>query len=253
MAADTASRCRLALAAFLAASLGAAAPGARAGDDSLVVLELFTSQGCYSCPPAERLLAEKFLGREGVLALEVHVDYWNDLVYGSAGKWEDEFSKREYTERQYLYNAQIKGRAGAYTPQMVIAGAYEAVGTQLGKIERFIRKVRENPAVKRHDVRVSREADGTNVAVLDGPELEGGVFGIVFEKRVVTEVTGGENKGKTLANHNVVKDIAPLRPDSSGNYRIGPIDPSREGCAFIVQDLPQGVIRSAARCVETEG
>lgn len=248
MRVDLVRRCGLALAALAAAAcLGGGT--ARAGDDSLVVLELFTSQGCYSCPPAERLLAERYLEREGVLALEVHVDYWDDLVYGSAGKWEDEWSKREYSERQHLYNAQIRGRAGGYTPQMVVAGAYEAVGTRARTIDRLIREVRENPAIQRNRIRVSRAPDGTNVATVEGPDLEGGIFGIVYERRVVTRVTGGENKGKTLENHNVVKEIVPLRPDAAGNYRIGAIDPAREGCAFIHQDLPLGVIRAAARCV----
>ena len=232
---------------LLVAALLSSGLAAKAEEDNLVVLELFTSQSCYSCPPAERLLAEHYLGMEGVLALEMHVDYWDDLIYGIAGKWKDIWSKPEYTQRQYAYNNLIRGRRSAYTPQFVVSGAYEAGGTNKGKIDDIIGKVRANRALKDHSISVRPDGKGRSLATISGPDLEGKVFGIVYERESVTEIEGGENKGKILTNHNVVKRLEALEP-SEGVYILGPIDPATEGCVFIVQDRPIGVIRAAARC-----
>ena len=85
---------RMLPAAVLALTMSATAVTA-ADPDGPVVVELFTSQGCYSCPPAEKFLGD-LAGQIAVLALEFHVDYWDDLVHGGDGKWKDVFSKREY-------------------------------------------------------------------------------------------------------------------------------------------------------------
>ena len=80
---------------------------------SPVVMELFTSQGCYSCPPAEALLGKLIAENPELIALEFHVDYWDDLVYGSHGQWKDPFSSRDNSLRQHAYNQQrIDGRRG---------------------------------------------------------------------------------------------------------------------------------------------
>ncbi|MFN0023541.1 MAG: DUF1223 domain-containing protein, partial [Parvularculaceae bacterium] len=92
--------------------------------DKPVVVELFTSQGCSSCPPAEALMRE-LAKRPGLVALEWHVDYWDDLHAGSSGKWKDPFSSADHTARQRAYNRALRGTGGAYTPQMVIDGAAE--------------------------------------------------------------------------------------------------------------------------------
>jgi hypothetical protein len=83
--------------------------------DAPVVVELFTSQGCYSCPPAEAMLAE-LAQRDGIVALEHHVDYWDALNYGAAGRWKDVFSRPEATERQRVYASVVPGRGHSYTP-----------------------------------------------------------------------------------------------------------------------------------------
>ena len=79
-----------------------------------VVVELFTSQGCYSCPPAEAYLGE-LSKNPNIVALEFHVDYWDDLVYGAAGKWKDVFSKPEFTTRQRIYAGNLPD-GQVYTP-----------------------------------------------------------------------------------------------------------------------------------------
>ena len=74
----------------------------------LVVMELFTSQGCYSCPAADKLVDEVFTKNPNLLPLEMHVDYWDDLVYGLAGVWKDPFSDRQFSERQFAYNRKMR-------------------------------------------------------------------------------------------------------------------------------------------------
>src|SRR3982074_1663188 len=95
-----------------------------------VVVELFTSEGCSSCPPAENLLShmaeQQPIENAEVIALEEHVDYWNELG------WVDPFSSREWTARQHAY-AGVLGNGNAYTPQMVVDGKTEFVGSQSQK------------------------------------------------------------------------------------------------------------------------
>ena len=98
------------------------------------VIELFTSQGCYSCPPAEALLGDLIEANDpdNLVALEFHVDYWDSLVYGSHGSHKDPFSSADNTLRQRLYNhdGDLRGQRGVYTPQMVVNGRYAAVGSK---------------------------------------------------------------------------------------------------------------------------
>lgn len=106
--------------------------GAAAKNHGAIVVELFTSQGCSSCPPADRLLTE-LAGRERerpVIALAFHVDYWNDLG------WRDPFSSASATARQEAY-ARALGR-GLYTPQLVVNGRAHAVGSRRGEVERAL-------------------------------------------------------------------------------------------------------------------
>ena len=116
-----------------AAVLGLAAIGVMphgvAAAEQLTVIELFTSQSCYSCPPAEKILG-KLAQRDDIIALEHHVDYWDQLIHGSDGNWRDIFSSPESTDRQRRYNQSVEGRGYSYTPQMVFNGKAETVGNR---------------------------------------------------------------------------------------------------------------------------
>ena len=220
---------------------------ARAGGPT--VIELFTSQSCYSCPPAEELLGE-LAGREDLIALEFHVDYWDDLVYGSAGKWKDLFSDPAYTERQRRYAARIRnGRV--YTPQVVLDGVVQTVGSRRGRVLKLI----EHSGAATKPVRVSVEPapDGGFTVALEA--LAGRPAAAVllarYDVRHVTAVEAGENKGKTLTNHHVVRELRevgywdgkPLEI-ALADVRLGP----NQGCAVIVQAPDQGAILGAAAC-----
>ena len=98
------------------------------------VAELFTSQSCSSCPPAESLFAE-LAERSDLIVLEWHVDYWDSLVHGRAGSWKDPYSNPDWTLRQRRYNRALRGQSGAYTPQAVIDGRFETIGSRRETIE----------------------------------------------------------------------------------------------------------------------
>src|SRR5213080_5145514 len=109
--------------------------GAAEAGRTPVVVELFTSEGCSSCPPADALLVRldgaQLNGNVQLIALEEHVDYWNDLG------WTDPFSSRDWTLRQYLYS-QALGSGSPYTPEMVVDGTVEFVGSRTQKARQAI-------------------------------------------------------------------------------------------------------------------
>jgi hypothetical protein len=246
---------------FAAAVLasGLAATATKADSAAPTVVELFTSQGCYSCPPAEAFLRD-LADQKTVLALEFHVDYWDELVYGAAGKWKDVYSKHEFTVRQAGYNQRIKGRGNVYTPQMVIGGQLEAVGSQRLAVLSAIRSI-EAARVGRIGVEVTGAGSGaTRVSLRAGGGNpvpgQAAVWLVRFLREGATEVRSGENKGKTLHNRNVVtgltrigdwrgRDVAIDVPDF--RLKVG------EGCAVLVQDDRWGPILGAAACPAPSG
>jgi len=242
---------------FLATVMGwvvAAIPGsgsAEAGGGKTVV-ELFTSQSCYSCPPAEAYLGE-LVKRDDVIGLEFHVDYWDDLVYGSAGRWKDVYSSPAHTERQRLYNRNIRDTGQIYTPQMVIDGRAEAVGSRRSTVEATIDAQAQNPRL-RLDVTIANSAGGGRAVTIDGPlKAPAAVWLARFEQAHVTQVKAGENKGKTLTNHHVVKHMERIGTWSGAAKTIalpGGPPAAGEGCAVLVQSEAQGPILGAAECPE---
>ena len=209
-----------------------------------VAVELFTSQGCSSCPPAEALMRE-FAKRPDLVALEWHVDYWDDLHAGATGKWKDPFSSPDHTRRQRAYNAALRGRPGAYTPQLVVDGTLETVGSQRAEIARLIetRQATDETAA----IAFASGADGLTVTA-EAPE--GATVRLVrFAKALVTRVTGGENAGQSLAEAHVVRRqevlgvvggrplLAAVRAPAAG-----------EGCAVLVEDGDGGPILAAQYC-----
>ncbi|MEE9334776.1 MAG: DUF1223 domain-containing protein [Granulosicoccaceae bacterium] len=218
------------------------------------VVELFTSQGCYSCPPAdeklaEMLAAEMLANEPELLALEFHVDYWNDLVWGSDGTWQDPFSKSEYTLRQRQYElAALQGRTGVYTPQAVINGQYAIVGIDKPRTKRVL------AATVPVDVAVSvSSVDDQLVVNVDNPDsLQGAnIYLARFLKKTSTDVTGGENNRKQLHNVNVVteyKSLGKLAGENQHRFVVAANIDSNMGCAVVVQSERLGPILGAAVC-----
>lgn len=205
-----------------------------------VLVELFTSQSCSSCPPAEANF-RKLAARPDVVALEWHVDYWDELHVGAAGRWKDPFSSPAHTARQRAYNEALRGTSGVYTPQAVIAGRLETVGSRAGEIDALIREQSRGASPAR------LVADGAAFEVAAAPANAQARF-VVFQRSADTRVGGGENKGARLASANVVLRLLPAKPAQPGARLTPPKLAPGEGCALLLEDGRRGVALAAAYC-----
>lgn len=203
----------LACTLILAVAGGSALPPA----GSPVVVELFTSEGCSSCPPADLLLARLLTTQpvEGVeiVPLELHVDYWDRLG------WKDPFSSAAFTKRQERYSG-IFGEDRIYTPQMIVDGHAELVGSDESGA---LASIRTSAAEPHLPVSVSARArDGSLRIAVDAPPLPARTAPIdiivaLVEDRLSSSVRGGENGGRTLPHSAVARrleSIAPLGADA---------------------------------------
>lgn len=245
----------LALGAAWALAAAGRAPSSSPDRRAPVLVELFTSEGCSSCPPADALLAElaKSQPVEGalVIPLSEHVDYWNDLG------WSDPYSSKLFSERQNAYAA-VFHNSGIYTPQAVVDGRVELVGSDRKGLERAIASASKEPKV---DVGVARGAGGSSLKVRvepskSAPKGAGAqILLAIVESDLQSSVSRGENSGKRLFHTAVVRrlDVIGLVPDAGKfekEIRVV-LDPSwkRENLSAVafVQERPSGRILGAAR------
>ncbi len=174
-------------------------PAARAADaQPPVVVELFTSQGCSSCPPADAYLGE-LAQRPNLLALSFHVDYWNYIG------WTDPFATKFATERQRAYARQLNLRY-IYTPQMVVNGTTQGIGSERASIAELIAAA-EADRTPRPRVTVARRPDGAIAIHVDAAAAaEPATLWLVgFDREHTTPVLRGENEGQTLKDYQVVR------------------------------------------------
>ncbi len=205
-----------------------------------VLLELFTSQSCYSCPPAEALLAT-LADREDLVVLEWHVDYWDELVYGAAGKWKDPFSSRQWTERQRNYNQKLLGKRSAYTPQIVVNGQLEGNGAKKQLVNKFIKTADKLPATISIDQNQELRAKIKSASTVD-------VWQVTYLDRQTTKVKRGENKGKTLTSRHIVRDLAKLGAvDKTGTVALQK-PATGDGCVVLVTAQGSGDLLGAMDC-----
>lgn len=214
--------------AALAASLTPAARAAAAP----AVLELFTSEGCSSCPPADALLGQ-LAGEPGIIALAWHVDYWNGLG------WHDPYSTILATQRQQHYAAQLHDEV--YTPALVVNGARMVVGSDGAAVRAAI------GATGGFAANVTMRRDGTSVSAEIGPLGQNvSALLVTYDPQRATAVGAGENGGRRLIEYRVVRDVVPLGDWDGAPRRIAlpPIAASR-GAVLLLQteDL---VVRGAA-------
>ena len=218
-----------------------------------MLLELFTSQGCWSCPPADRLLTR--LARTGVdgipvVPLAFHVDYWNHIG------WRDPFSSRQWSERQRGY-AEAFRLDTIYTPQLVVDGRYQVVGSR----DRDVREAIARAAQERQRARMwlavqASQSDVTvhvRAQVVESlPPGPVAAWVALFETGLVTEVSAGENRGSTLRNDHIVRVLQPVMAveTAPGQQTEGhitmPLDPAwrrhRLGVAAFLQQEGSGVV-----------
>jgi hypothetical protein len=211
---------------------------AAAGEPPIVV-ELFTSEGCSSCPPADALLAE-LASRPDVLALSFHVDYWDRLG------WKDPFSSHEATERQNRY-ATLLDLATVYTPQIVVDGKWQAVGSDRADVEQALDRARRD----RREVPVTLALDHgqAQVKLSAGSNGAAAILLIGFDRRHVTAVKRGENSGRTLAHVDVVRGLEEIARSSAGEITV-PIPWPCDRVAAVVQAADGRVLGVAVRDLE---
>lgn len=214
----------------LAALVGLACPAGAGERTNPIVVELFTSQGCSSCPPADAYLGD-LAKRSDVLALAWHVDYWDYIG------WKDPFAQPAFTARQRDYQRVLMQRY-IYTPQMVVDGRLQGIGSERATIDRLITQ-----AARQHGMntggRPSLRLEGDTLTItgarLDTPAV---VWLALFEPEHQTRVARGENAGRSLGNYNIVREMRvlgryagetatlPLRLDATA---------ADKGCAIVVQ------------------
>ena len=223
-----------------AALFAAPAMAAEVTAKPVAVVELFTSQGCDSCPPADRLLGE-LAQRDDVIALSLHVDYWDYLG------WKDSFASKETTARQHAY-ARALGERGVYTPQAVVGGVAHAVGSDRAAVSRLFEK-----AKKIATLALVVEREGANMAVrLPASTVPKGavVWFVEFDARHDVAVARGENSGKNLTYHNVVRRMEKLASwdGTAQRLTLPPVSPSPNGgCAVLIQAGEAGPILGAVK------
>jgi hypothetical protein len=183
-----------------------------------VLVELFTSEGCSSCPPADALLMDLDLhqpvaGAE-VIALGEHVDYWNELG------WKDRFSSAEYTQRQERYASHFH-LGSAYTPQMVVNGRTEFVGNDQSRAASVIGAAARQRSTKAA-IAIGVSGDAVDVNITNAGPRPLDVFLALTESDLSTQVGRGENHGRLLHHTAVVRDLRKLGRTSSGQFTARP-------------------------------
>ena len=210
---------KLSLAALLvllsAAFLLRPATTASGATNKAVVVELFTSEGCSSCPPADELLGHLRQDLAGkniqVIPLGFHVDYWNSLG------WKDRFSSADFSRRQEQY-ARSLGVDGPYTPQMVVDGTLEFVGNSAGQAQRAISQAASQPETV--EVKISVAGADQLIVQVKAPDSATGanVLLAITEDNLTTKVGSGENGGRTLHHAAVVRELRRITQIHDGGF-----------------------------------
>jgi hypothetical protein len=215
----------LVFAAIAAVAMHANAPQPVKLGSSPVVVELFTSQGCSSCPPADALLRE--LAKDpayskAIIPLAYHVDYWDHLG------WRDPFSSKQYTIRQMMYQKAF-GLTSAYTPQAVVGGAKELVGSHADALRKLIAE----ESMRAAEGKVTIALHGGNAVVHAESPAPRDLVVVAFQDGAKTEVTRGENSGMTIINDAIVRQIT--RAGAVTDATV-PLPPGSTGAAAFLQD-----------------
>ena len=228
---------RIFLSVLMASSLSVGFVAAAGAETRPVVLELFTSEGCSSCPPAE-LIVNELAQRSNVLPLSFHVDYWDDLG------WRDRYSLASATGRQRVY-AQTLHRSSVYTPQAVIDGSRDIVGSQRAAVIEAVSGPRDGVAttatVNSGIIQIHVGA-GSDAAAAD-------VLLVGYLREATTPIGRGENSGRTLKESNIVLSLHELgrwhgKPRDF-ELRVDKLPENATDIAVLLQSAGQGAIIGA--------
>lgn len=226
------------LSAAFAAAL--ASPAAADGAKKPVgVVELFTSQGCNSCPPADAVL-DRLARRGDLVALSYHVDYWDYLG------WKDTLASRANTERQYDY-AKSFGAPSVYTPQMVINGRKDVNGADAAAVAGLVEKLGHSGDGLNVDVSATYADERVVVQTGDarGPEKEANVVFVYFDPEKTVKIERGENRDRTITYRNAVLSVqtAGMWNGKAARFEMPESEMTRQGahgCAVLLQAMGKG-------------
>lgn len=221
-------------------------PTARAGDEAKSVVELFTSQGCSSCPPADAYLG-KLAKRDDVIALTFPVDYWDYLG------WKDTLASPAFSARQRAY-AKARRDGQVYTPQMVIDGKYHAVGSQAHSVRQTILKSRADKTIR---VAIKVWVEGDSLLITAGDAVPGTrvkpatVWLALVKDSETVKIERGENRGETITYHKVVREITPVGQWNGEKVTIKLPkhhlkNRGADGCTVLLQQDTAGPVIAAA-------
>jgi hypothetical protein len=210
--------------------------GAAAAAERPVVVELFTSEGCSSCPPADAFLTELAHGRRDVLPLAFHVTYWDSLG------WKDPYSLQAATARQSQYGSRFGD--GSYTPEMVVDGTKGLVGSERGEAQAAIAAA-ERQGRTAAPISLSRHA-GKIAITLGAGSGSGRILLIGFDPEHRTAVGRGENSGRTLTESNIVRSVRSVGSWSGAPLTIEEDAPAGQDAAVLLE-APGGAIVGAQR------
>ena len=220
-------------------------PREPAGPEGPLVIELFTSQGCSSCPSADQLLAKLAragsLGDRALAPLSFHVDYWNDLG------WADPYSSPAWTERQRQYARSI-GDDRVYTPELVVGGAAGMVGSNLAAVTDAIQRA-ARPGLLAATARWTADAVTVNAAAPSDAD----VWVAIWEDSTRTHVQRGENAGETLVSERVVRHLERAAAAGQNTSLAIHLDPAwhASGAVAFAQRRDRRIVASALLRRET--
>lgn len=234
-----AARLRSQLAAAAVAVIALVAPSSWAGD--AITVELFTSQGCSSCPPADHLLGE-LAERPELVALSYNVDYWDYLG------WKDRLASPEHTQRQRAYARKQHART-IYTPQIVVGGRTAVIGSRADDVDTAIKAQMAEPSEA--DVALSVKDGGLHIVITPTSPvaMPCDIILVSYQRRVEERIRRGENAGQTIVYHNVVRDLTSLGEWSGAKTQEfdRPLNPEMDGYAVMLQAGEGGPILAATR------
>lgn len=228
-------------------AINLAQPAVAEEQSSASVVELFTSQGCSSCPTADAVL-RSFAKRPGLVALSLPVDYWDYLG------WKDTLASPKFTSRQRAY-ADARGDGRVYTPQIVVNGLVHVVGSHAGEIDQALAETAEKLRPDRVDL--AAHSDGKTITIEAGAipptsRMGGGTIWLaVVQPTIEVEIRRGENRGKKVTYANVVRDLTAVGVWSDKPTRIdlqesAVLQARGQRCAVLLQEGTVGPIVAAA-------
>lgn len=223
----------------LAALATCLAFGTPAVADGPVIVELYTSQGCSSCPPADEMLTE-LAQRSDVIALALHVDYWDYIG------WTDSFADAAYTRRQQNY-ARVAGASSIYTPQMIIGGADHVIGTKPMDVATLIQTHSARPT----GTAISLQRSGNQLQITGQtarPLRTGTVVQVIrYSPQETVDIRSGENAGRSISYANIVTDWSSVGEWSGGgNLNMTVNISGASPVVVIVQEPGPGAVMATA-------